>query len=182
MKRKKSGKKNNRNKDRNYSKKENKTNYKDDSKSSTNNTNSESANSTTISESDLRELNLLDIQLKAQVLGIIANILAYISTEESIQLVYSKYTEEEEKIPNPDLPALQSAYIALLVQVVFTELGFSRYNDLYEKYLNGELKYSLEPNIKINIANVLGIISSIYGLQATQEFYRRSTSQPIVGI
>ena len=53
---------------------------------------------------------------------------------------------------------------------------------LLERSNNGDYKYSLDPNRKINMANLLGIVANSYSLSAIEEIYLREKDQPIFGI
>ena len=127
-------------------------------------------------------MSLLKIQKVAVAMNISSDLLSYISTLESINLIYSKYTDIASYTPNPDIPALQSAYLAYLAKIILTQIGYTRFNHLYEKYMNTELAFELTPNININIGNTLGIISYYYLLQGAKGIYKRDISQPIFGI
>lgn len=65
---------------------------------------------------------------------------------------------------------------------MITEIGFIKYNKLYKKYTNGEITYSLKPNVDINIGNVLGLISSYYTLRGVKGIYKRNIDQPVLGV
>ena len=135
-----------------------------------------------ISPEDIGNLELLNTQKTAQIMFIYSDILSYISTLEGIELIYSKYNNNEQAMFNPDIPALQSAYLALFGKVIITEVGFTRYNHQLEKFINGQINYSLEPNVNINIGNSLGLISYLYLLSGAQGIYQRDLSQPVFGI
>ncbi|AOR23683.1 hypothetical protein [Clostridium taeniosporum] len=135
-------------------------------------------------QEDIKELRLLDIQKCAQIISIYADILGYISILESIELVYSKYRNEVDPttLPNPDIPILEAVNLGIISRSIFTEVGFIRYNDLYQKYINGEITYSLKPNVDINIGNVLGLASSYYILRGLKAISKRNIEQPIIGV
>lgn len=134
-------------------------------------------------ESDKNTLKLLNIQKLAVSMNISSDLLSYISTNESIQLVYNKYLDNPLSTPNPDIPALQSAYLSYLARIILAQIAFSRYNTLYEQSLTDEgINFSLTPNININIGNVFGIISYYYILQGTKGIYDRDLNNPIFGI
>lgn len=135
-----------------------------------------------LSDFDLKSLELLNIQKNMGLLAIYADILSYISTLESIDLIYARYDENAKNIPNPDIPILQSAYISIFIRIIFTQIGFTKYDMLLERSNNGDYKYSLDPNRKINMANLLGIVANSYSLSAIEEIYLREKDQPIFGI
>ena len=116
-----------------------------------------------------------------QTIFIYSDFLSYKSTLESIELIYDKYNNKRSDA-NPDVPALEAAYLSLLGKGVTAQIGFSRYNVLYERYLNGEIDYSLEPNRYLNIGNILSIVAYAYLLEGVKGIYDRDLSQPILGI
>ena len=148
------------------------------------NENTKTNSAKNFTEDDIELLRLLDTQKCAQTISIYANILSYISTLEGIELIYSKYNKgvNSNELPNPDIPALQSVYLGLISKSMTTEIGFIKYNKLYKKYINGEITYSLRPNIDINLGNIFGLISLYYTLNGTKGIYKRNIDQPIFGI
>lgn len=135
-----------------------------------------------ITEDDKEELNLLSIQKSADIVTIISDILSYVSTMESIELIYNKYDRHPTRVPNPDVPAVQSLVLLLLARIVYTKIGFIRYDHLYERKINGEFEFSLEPEVNANISNILRTIGSYYGLLAAVGIYNRDLSGPILGV
>lgn len=152
--------------------------------------NSDSSNTTedfdinNMTDDDKQLLQWLDIQKCAVTISIYSDILAYISTLEGIELVYSRYKKNVDKnnLPNPDIPALQSVYLGVISRSMTTEIGFLRYNKLYKRYINGEITYSLKPNIDINVANVLALLAGYYGIRGIEGIYKRDLEQPVLGI
>lgn len=59
---------------------------------------------------------------------------------------------------------------------------YNRYNTVYNKKLKGEFPYSLEPNILINTANLLDLISNVYYIKAAEGILARDNNQPVFGI
>jgi len=55
-------------------------------------------------------------------------------------------------------------------------------NHVYEKKMNGEITYSLQPNMDINTSNILKTIGAFYSVIAAIGIYYRDISQPIFGI
>ena len=133
-------------------------------------------------DNDKEELNLLSIQHIADIIFIISDILSYIATLESVDLIYSKYNDKLDIIPNPDIPVLQSALLSLLARMLYNQVGFTRYSHLVERKMNGEIDYSLSPNININTGNVLKTAGTFYGLMAAIEIFNRDLQQPIFGV
>lgn len=134
------------------------------------------------SEDDKEELYLLNIQKFADIIFIVSDVISYISTKESIDLIYSKYGFIPDRIPNPDVSAIQSIVLTLAARLIYTQIGFIRYEHLYDKKINGELEYSLKPNVDINISNIFRTVGNFYGLMAAIEIYNRDMGQPIFGI
>lgn len=135
-----------------------------------------------MSDEDIETLKLLNIQKTAQIIFIYSDILSYISTLEGIELIYRKYRSNSGRIPNPDILAVQSVYLAVMAKMITTKISFTRYKKLYKKQMEGEFEYSLEPNININTGNVLGLISYFYLLSGAIGLYERDLSQPVFGI
>ena len=48
--------------------------------------------------------------------------------------------------------------------------------------MNGEITYSLQPNMDINTSNILKTIGAFYAVIAAIGIYYRDISQPIFGI
>lgn len=134
-----------------------------------------------ISQEDLQALDLLNTQKMIQIVGIYSDILSYISTLESIEIIYSRYNKTKLKV-NPDIPAVQSTILSLITRTISTEIGYARYKTLYDKFEKGEIHYSLKPNVDINIGNKLGIVSCYYLLQGVYGIYLRDLNQPIFGL
>ena len=74
------------------------------------------------------------------------------------------------------------SWLCILGAAPFAAIGFIKYNELYESYENGEISYSLQPNIDINIGNVLGMLSSFYSYRGALGIYERDLQQPIYGV
>lgn len=134
-------------------------------------------------------LELLNVQVRSQMLGFCADMLSYLATLESIELVTLKKQNngevegiDESNFTNPDITVLQSLYFALASKVNFTNIGFMRYNMLYQQYLDGEIDFSLQPNIDINIGNLLGILSYYYSIKGAAGLFQRDIEQPVFGI
>ena len=134
------------------------------------------------SERDIEELNLLSYQHIADIISIIGDLLSYLSTIESINLIYSRYTNETENVPNPDIPAVQSLELLVISRFIYTQLGFIRFDHLKERKSKGEVDFSLEPDIYVNISNILRTSGTLYALLAAYGIYERDLSQPIIGI
>lgn len=134
------------------------------------------------SESDIENLKLLYEQLRAQTMFIYSDFLSYLSTIEGIQLIYSKYDSSISNIYNPDITALQSLYAAIVARLMIANVAFTKYDILIDKFNNGEINFSLQPNVDINIANILSIMGYMYALRGTQGIYDRDITQPVFGV
>ena len=134
------------------------------------------------SESDIRSLKLLDEQLRAQTMFIYSDFLSYLATIEGIQLIYSKYDSSISNIYNPDITALQSLYAAIVARLMIANVAFTKYDIFIDKFNNGEINFSLQPNVDINIANILSIMGYMYALRGTQGIYDRDITQPVFGV
>ena len=149
-----------------------------------------------LSEDDLESLFLLDIQLKVTFTVIYGQLLLVQANFQGREVIYSKYNTnnngnnsnnnlENNDIVSPIVPdktVLQATYIFFLMKLLFIQIAFIRYNTVYNKKLKGELPYSLEPNILINTANLLDLISNIYYIKAAEEILARDNNQPVFGI
>ncbi|MBC5629229.1 hypothetical protein H8S20_10015 [Clostridium sp. NSJ-6] len=135
-----------------------------------------------MNENDKEELRLLNIQHRADVICIISDIFSYRATLESIELVYSRYDNTADQIANPDIPAIKAALLLLIARLIYNQIGFIRYDHLYERKMRGGYEHSLKPNVDINLANIFKTIGSFYGLIAAIEIYNRDLQQPIFGI
>lgn len=133
-------------------------------------------------DEDVETLRLLNLQLYGNLVFIVSDLLSYISTIESINLVYSKYENTSENLPNPDVPALQSAYLAVIARSILFDVGFARYGQIVEKFNNGEIDFSLSPDEDINLGNIFGVISFMYLLRGTMGIYERDLSLPVFGL
>lgn len=176
--------------------KNNRNSNRTKSKYNINDKNSEYYSSTygieNISEEDLQSLNLLDIQLKATLIVIYAQLLLCEANIQGRQVILNKYIKEEKDDSNinenliypnfPDKTVLQATYIFFAMKLVFIEVAFTRYNMNYNKKLNGDFPYSLEPNEIINSANLLDLVSCIYYIKAAEEILARDNNQPVFGI
>ncbi|NLK95391.1 MAG: hypothetical protein GX275_09420 [Clostridiales bacterium] len=133
-----------------------------------------------ISDNDKEVLNLLYTQHAADIIVIIADILSYISTIESINLVYSKYNLSN-IIHNPDIPAVNSSILLFFARSIYTKISIIRYNNLIIQKENGEFNYSLEPDSQIIFSNILDLLSYYYRIIGSIGIYNRDINQPVFG-
>ncbi|WP_244835196.1 hypothetical protein [Clostridium sp. BJN0001] len=131
------------------------------------------------SEDEIITIKLLMGQIKSIIGYTYSLYYLYISTIQSIKIVQNH--GDRTNMPNPDIPALQSEICSLMARINLINLTIMNYNRLYEKFQKGEITYSLEPNRKFIISNLLGIIGNIYSLTATIEVYKRNIDSPIIG-
>lgn len=132
---------------------------------------------------------LLQEQLRNQMLIFSSSMLSYYSTLAGIELLNVKHENNDrlEAIDQSlfyaaDILAIQSLLFGIISRYNFMQIGFIKYNELYESYENGEISYSLQPNIDINIGNVLGMLSSFYSYRGALGIYERDLQQPIYGV
>lgn len=174
-----------------YTSKNNSTKYTDYS----NGNNSSTYNTEDFSEEDTESLLLLEIQLRGTLIVIYGQLLLMQANFQGREVIYNKYKDKNDidnsKNSNnsntmsqvtPDKTVLKATYIFFLIKLLFIQIAFTRYNTVYNKKLNGEFPYSLEPNILINNANLLDLISCIYYIKAAEEILARDNNQPVFGI
>lgn len=171
-------------------KKNNSNKYKD----YFNSNNSSTYNREQFSEEDIESLLLLEIQLIGTLIVIYGQLLLIQANFQGREVIYNKYKDNNDRETNtinngntvsqitPDRTVLKATYIFFLIKLLFIQIAFTRYNTVYNKKLNGEFPYSLEPNILINNANLLDLISCIYYIKAAEEILARDNNQPIFGI
>lgn len=137
-----------------------------------------------MSETDVRTLGLLELQILMIWITIYGYIIFYISTIQGIQSIYDKYNniDMSKDLLAADETALQAVYILFATQLIFTNIAISRYNILYEEKKNGEIDYSLDPNISVVISNILSTISRIYLVNGAEGSYERDSGQTIFGV
>ncbi|WP_133013547.1 hypothetical protein [Clostridium cuniculi] len=168
-----------------YTSKNNSSKYTDYS----NENNSSTYNREDFSEEDIESLLLLEIQLRGTLIVIYGQLLLIQANFQGREVIYNKYKDNND-IDNsntmlqvtPDKTVLKATYIFFLIKLLFIQIAFTRYNTVYNKKLNGEFPYSLEPNILINNANLLDLISCIYYIKAAEGILARDNNQPVFGI
>lgn len=156
-------------------------------KGSSNNNTSSTYNIEEFSEEDIESLFLLEIQLRGTLTVIYGQLLLVQANFQGREVIYNKYKDNNNNDNTmtqvtPDKTVLVATYIFFLIKLLFIQIAFSRYNTIYNKKLKGEFPYSLEPNILINNANLLDLISCIYYIKAAQEILARDNNQPVFGI
>lgn len=168
-----------------YKSKNNSTKYTDYS----NGNNSPTYNTEDFSEEDTESLLLLEIQLRGTLIVIYGQLLLIQANFQGREVIYNKYKDNNNMNNSntmsqvtPDKTVLKATYIFFLIKLLFIQIAFTRYNTVYNKKLNGEFPYSLEPNILINNANLLDLISCIYYIKAAEEILARDNNQPVFGI
>lgn len=131
-----------------------------------------------MNENDIEELELLKIELLSAILFIAGDVLFYIATTEGIEEIYSEYIGEEYDV-NPDIAIIQSEIFYLIARGLLTYVAVKRYNSLYEQYTNGEIEYSLVPDVQFIIGNIFGFIGYYYEFIAAIGIYERNINEPI---
>ena len=177
------------NNNKNNNKNNNSSNNNTNNNSSGNNSNNGSTyNMENLSDDDIQSLYLLDIQLKGTLAVIYAQFLLVQANFQGREVIYNKYKSDNENSNNeitaivPDKTVLEATYIFFILKLLFIQIAFDRYNDVYNKKLKGEFPYSLEPNILINTANLLDLVSCTYYIKAAEEILARDNNQPVFGI
>ena len=89
------------------------------------------------SEDDLKELSLLSSALISTYLFTISDI---ISQKE----------------------AIQAGYLEVVSKLILINVDIDRYNHLYKKYINGESKYSLQPELDITIGDGFQVLTYFF--------------------
>lgn len=131
-----------------------------------------------MNENDIEELELLNIELLSAILFIAGDVLFYIATTEGIEEIYSDYIGEEYDI-NPDIAIIQSEIFYLIARGLLTYVAIKRYNSLYEQYANGEIEFSLVPDVQFIIGNIFGFIGYYYEFLAAIGIYERNINEPV---
>lgn len=131
-----------------------------------------------MNEDDIEELELLKIELISAILFIAGDVLFYIATTEGIEEIYSDYIGEEYDI-NPDIAIIQSEIFYLIARGLLTYVAIKRYNSLYEQYTNGEIEFSLVPDVQFIIGNIFGFIGYYYEFLAAIGIYERNINEPV---
>lgn len=131
----------------------------------------------------IHNLNLLNTQQLASMIAMISDVISYYAVLEGKQLIEDNYFNNKTEInPMPDRTALQSLYLYLLAKVLFTSVGFSRYEFLRQKKIHGEFEESIRPNMDINIGNIFGLIGLLFLIRGAEGIFQRDDIQPIFGV
>lgn len=109
-------------------------------------------------EIDMKELELLQQQFIGCIFILLSDIIAFSSLSQIIIL----RENNENNINEYLVLIIQAEIFAVISRVIFLNVDFTRYADLYERYENGEINFSLEPNIVINIADIYNLINYVY--------------------
>lgn len=107
-----------------------------------------------ISKYDEFELSLLNLQVKIILIYMISDLFLASGTFESLNLCCSKKDVDN----NPIILLLEGQYLALLASILIFYVSFSRYDELRDRYENGEINKSIEPENLIRQASVLTVI------------------------
>lgn len=152
--------------------------------SDTYNNNGYEFNNMNYTSDQLEELRLLMLQEQADITGIVADILSYASTRAGFQIVEDNANNinDQYDVARADILAIQSMYLTIFARLIYTQIGFTRYEHLYDRYKNGEIDYSLQPDMDINTGNIIRLISNYYLLRGALGIYERDSNQPIFGV
>ena len=152
----------------------------------TSNGDSNSSSSNIISDEDKESLRLLSLQLRAILIDYYGETLLWNSTMQGISYILEKYDNIDGNEHNttlaPDIVALQSTEVFLAAKIIFSNVSFTRFDIVSKKKAEGTFKYSLQPNIDINTANILSLIASYYYIRAANGIVARDNTQPVFGI
>lgn len=171
------------NRKKNQEKKRYNANTSNDNSNVNNENTSNDYTSYNISDADLESLKLLNEQLVATKISFIVGILFYQASTDGIKLVLEKYTKEHTvDRSNIDVTVIKALYLALIQNLIITNVALTRYNIELEKLKEGKIDYSLQPNEDINVANALSLLSSYYGIKGAEGIYARNNNQPIFGL
>ena len=131
---------------------------------------------------DNHEVRLLEAALAAQRLSLIANLIGQLAIILSIEVIYRSYNNSNSNYTRLDLNklAIFSLIIGVAAGVKALDISVERYQDLLKKQTAGEISYSLQPNIDINIANTLGIISNSVGIIGALGIRNRDGLNPLI--
>ncbi|MEN8077125.1 hypothetical protein ABFP60_09185 [Clostridioides difficile] len=111
------------------------------------------------SEDDLKELSLLSSALISTYLFTISDIIFYNSTINAIEYIISKY---EDKRIISEKEAIEAGYLEVVSKLMLVNVDIDRYNHLYKKSINGEIKYSLQPELDITIGDGFQVLTYLF--------------------
>ena len=105
---------------------------------------------------------------------------------QGISYILKKYdniegNEHDTTLP-PDIVALQSTEVFLTANIILANVAFTRFDIVSQKKAEGTFKYSLQPNIDVNTANVLNLLASYYYIRGAKGIVARDNTQPVFGI
>ena len=133
---------------------------------------------------DNHEVRLLEAALAAQRLSLIANLIGQLAVILSIEEIYRSYNNSNSNSNYTRLDLNKLAIFSLIIGVAAgvkaLDISVERYQDLLKKQTAGEISYSLQPNIDINIANTLGIISNSVGIIGALGIRNRDGLNPLI--
>lgn len=135
-----------------------------------------------LTKEDREDLELLFTQKFALTLFLCSDLTSYRATLLAIQSKLNKYLEEAIEIDNPDELSLNAALFSLIARAILKNVAFTSYGYLLERSEKGEINFSLEANEIINVANIYGLIASVYALVGTMEIYERDLGQVVFGV
>lgn len=139
------------------------------------NYNDNNMNSTQISEDDKFSLSLLNIVLLNNIISITSDFVSYYSTINAIKSINNRYNKSNENIHNADELVLLSLYIGLIGRLLATQVGFTKFQRVYERAKSGDKSIDMKPLVKINTANVLSIAAILLGISASEDILKAGT-------
>lgn len=166
-------------KNNSYKNSVNEADYKGNEKSKNNSENQ----GNTWTADDLEELELLNEQIVAAVLGIYAQLLFYKGGyEEREELYKSKEKQNKDQCKTKsDYTFLESARYFLISQLIFTKVSFQFYYLLLKQNKENNTSIDLDSERKINISCILNSLGNIYFLYGIQEAIDRGDTEPTIG-
>lgn len=129
---------------------------------------------------DNYDITLFKGALTAQRLGLISNLLGQLVTILSIEEIYRSYESGGYRRLDINMLAILSLIIGVASGIKALGISVERYNYLLRKQAQGKISYSLQPNIDINIANALGIISNSVGIIGALGLRGRNGLEPLI--
>lgn len=116
-----------------------------------------------ISEHDKVELEILQDQINASYTGILAYIFLIKSSQESIDVIKSKYLDKNERTPliDPAVNANMATVLSFYAILQLTRVSYVRMNQLIYEYETGQSTISPEYKIQIFNGFVISVLNFI---------------------
>lgn len=138
-----------------------------------------------ISEEDLASLRLLTTQHYADIITLYSDILAYISTYESSNLIYRKYDNKPNNEQNPDITDIESLSLFMVARLLYSGISFEKY-DMVIRSLEetGAEEYVIKKDAYEDIAkgNVFLAVGAMLLLKGAGTIYDYDSQLPVFGV